>query len=241
MPTTSISRCGGSSTPAFVTAVEATNPDALWPLTETSGTIAYDALSGHHDAPANLSAATWATYTNPLGTPSPHFGVTQGYRTATLDYSPNLAGDFTAAIWVYRTADLVDECMGQDVVEVNRIGWNILLHSASSVNPDVITLEIGTGVGAFYLPADSVIALNTWYWAVATHASGTWRLYVNGAVQSTTYSGAYSNASDRRIWIGYSGTSYGLVPDCGLGYATLWATRALSGAEIAGIYATVPP
>lgn len=241
MPTTSISRCGGVAGSGFVAALEATNPNALWPLTETSGTIAYDALSGHHDAAANLSAATWAAYTNRLGTNSPHFGVTQGYQTDTLNYAPNLAGDFTASIWVFRATDQVDECMGQDVVEVNRRGWNILLHSASTLNPDVITLEIGAGGGAFYLPADSLISLNTWYWVAITHTSGTWKLYVNGAVQSTSYSGAYTVASDQRIWIGYSGTSYGLVPDCGLGYATLWATRALSASEIAGIYAAAPP
>lgn len=235
MPTQTISRCGGSVS-GFVSAVLSTNPDALWPLNEVSGTTAYDALSGHHDAFASPLNPTFAADTSPVGTPAPSFLHDQNFGTT---WTPTMAGDFSVACFAKAMADGVQTAMSFNSPVGAFNGWALGRGVLSSPSLKKFLAEIGDGVTTQALPSDASNTAGTWYWLALTRASGLFTFYINGAAQATTYSGTYVSGGAAKIYMGYPVGTGSQAADIRLAYCAVWTTRALSASEVAGIWLNV--
>jgi hypothetical protein len=92
--------------------------------------------------------------------------------------------------------------------------------------------------GATQFYGDATVALNTWAFVVIQRAAGTWKLYINGVVQSG--SGAANPGANTEAWLCVPDATApapaaGFAEDVRMSCAFIFA-RALSAAEILSIY-----
>lgn len=220
----------------FVSALIATNPDAVWPLDEITGTTAHDLLSGHHDATPTGSTPVWAADTSPLGTPAPSFTQNLNFTTA---WQPTMGGDFTVATFGKAMLDGIQSLVHYNDPVGFHQGWQIGRGTLSSPLNVKYIVEIGDGSTTQVIPSDSANTAGVWYWLAFTRASGLFTFYINGAAQTTTYSGSYANVGGHEIVMGYATGTSATNYDVRLSYTSVWTTRALSASEIAGLYNTI--
>lgn len=239
MPITSISRCGSGGLTGFALATFLTNPDAMWPLDELTGTTARDILAGHHTAGTAGTTPSWAAIASPVAQFAPRFPQLSGFDTTTVGYLPNLSGDFSAAVWAYKGTDCDRQLYGTQLHGAGGQGWDWDWADSGFAPHNSALMVIGTGGGIAVLPTDGAMGLLTWYWLVITRIAGTFTYYVDAVAQATTYAGAYDAGGPRKVWIGYDSMGFSPIGDIYLSYATLWATRGLSAGEVAGIFAAV--
>jgi hypothetical protein len=214
--------------------------DALWKLNEASGTTAQDSTANNWDldVPAGYSAPTWAQAAGPTEDQSAEFvdGADDALSRTASPAFPSYSSDFTASIWVNLEeagAD-VHYLMGQGNPIASN-GWMLAVGGATggsfgrriylSINGGGIT-EIG---GDNDLTTDGT----TWYYLAVTRASGTFRLYVNGLLQSNTTAAAMTAQPGMRIGDLQDNAGAESVYNLkGLAsYAAVWS-RALSGVEL---------
>lgn len=220
----------------FLGEMIATGVDAVWRLDEPAGTIANDATGNGHYATVDGTTAAWASIVPPKASEAPLFAPLQGFISSGSGYSPNLAGDFTAAVWFRPHIDDFSTVMGTSVHGGTLTGWDFTSSGSSNINPLHNTVVIGTGAGTAVLVADNAYTFNTWYWLAVTRSGTTWHFYINAVQQTATYTGAYSAGGARPVWIGYDNSgSFGMAGGY-LSYGALWSTRALTGPELATIY-----
>lgn len=150
-----------------------------------------------------------------------------------------MTGDFSAACFAQVQADGVQTCLTWGRTNTAFTGWSLARGVFGLPQHTHYELDIGTGSTDAGIAADNQGAAGTWYWLVMTRASGTFRLYVNALQQTTTYSGSYSTSSPTKVEIGYPVGTGAINPKVYLAYCAVWTTRALSGSEIAGIYAAL--
>lgn len=227
---------GGSC--AFQTLLLQSSPDALWKMNETSGSTAFDSIVGHHDAATVGTTPLWQQSLAPTGDyspkfvsgPGPGFRVTGGFKTA---WTPNLAGDFTAAVFTNRISNGSEqEYMGQGEAALLQPGWAL---NVSQNVQQFYTVEINNGGTEGLIRSDLPVDVGVWHWHVITHAGTLWTYYIDGTAQTATYSGGYVPAVSQGIWLGWDGVTNVFRGDFFESWGAVWSTRALSSVEIATI------
>jgi hypothetical protein len=162
-------------------------PAAFWKLNESAGTTAFDSSgNGYHLSPdTTYHPPDWGQLPGPPGDPSAGFGLHSGRPRAVSGGGPGppTSAGFTAEIWV-RSSETVEHqfALGQWAPFTG--AWFIGLGEAFSPTPIRPHLSF---IGGGFLLADNVYTADTWvHIAAVRDTGGTWRLYVNGLLQSGT-------------------------------------------------------
>ena len=144
-----------------------------------------------------------------LSTTQQKFGATSLVLNGTTDYitfpsSVNYAygtGDFTIECWIRPSAFPAAQC---------------IIDQRTTSNDLAILLELSAGAiarlyinGSYVLSGNTTITANTWTHIALSRVSGTTRLYVNGTVQTSTYSDSNDYAArPMRVGAYYSAAAY---------------------------------
>ena len=197
--------------PSYPALVEANNPNAYWPLIETSGTAAEDYV-GHHDA--TYSGAV--TLGVPGLTSSGSTAVSFAGGTATALYSDSLNPEtFSVEFWALpaNLSAAYVVCL-QDRTTGYRIGYAIQKNNWSSG----WDFSFGTDPAHYStISSPTAVVAGALYYVVATYDGTSANLYVNGvlaASKATTYQPANSGAVDFTIGSRNGNTPYnGVLSD----------------------------
>src|SRR5947209_7366734 len=227
MPTTTISRCGGTPSGAtFPTLVLESSPDAIWKMDELAGTTAFDTLAGHHDAATVGITPLWGQLSAPPGGFGPKFvgsPITGGFKTA---WTPAAGGDLSAAVFMNIPSTGTQDGIGQGDPLGGFPGWT--LYGIDVAGKTRFRATVWNGVTNVNMDCNVDVAFGTWVWLVVTHAGTLWTFYVNGVAQTATYSGAYTNPGAQAVWLGWNGIENYSIGNFYLSWGTMWSTRALS-------------
>jgi len=223
---------GGTTTLADKIVALLTGSDGFWKLNETSGTTAADSSgNGYTMSPrSGLGPPSWANAATPYSENSPVFGGSTNEQQATL---PVLSGDLTLFCWAQKSTDIDCSLLGQGPGNTSGcyLNWN---NSASLSS--AFELLIG-GATLHAVPSNVGYPAGAgWHMVAGTRTSSVWRLYVDGAVQTATYTdsgGSYTPAATG-AWIGLlpGGT---LSTAFHLSYCTI-LHHALTAAEITDLW-----
>jgi len=211
-------------------------PDAWWKFNENSGNTAADSSANGHDATVaaansvisgggSLVAPTWAQAALAPGTQAALFGASPDAAVAETTIG-TITGDFTAGVWLkISTISGQTNLMGAGPFggASNHAGWS--MHTASGDGR--VTLWIGnTTSGPNQVLSDNPLTTGVPHLVMFTRTSGVWRMYIDGLLQSGTYTeGSYTPAAN--IW--FVG---GQAGDGVMSYGMVWGSRGLSGAEV---------
>ncbi len=136
-------------------------------------------------------------------------------------------GDFTIEMWWYMIGS--GNCRG------------FTLGDASDANG--MELYVGNSGASLYvyiqnairITADSVPSFDTWHHYVIERTSGTMKLYIDGVVQSGTYSSSQSLGTgtdgDLRLGVEYYSSSLNFVGDCKISNFKIYKGKGLTAAE----------
>jgi hypothetical protein len=148
----------------------------------------------------------------------------------------DFTNNFTAGVWVNlgtnppTLANLIGQTGGGGA-------WQLYADGFGSAAAE----KFGLLVNGNPLRADNVFALNTWYFLAAVRDAGTWRLYVNGQVQSATFAFSPPAGIGTNTWLGNNAPNPGVTPDPfhlvngRLSYAFL-VNSVVSGPDLLAIY-----
>lgn len=226
---------------SYTSRVLSTGPVALWPLSETSGSVAADASGNGYNG--TYSAVTLNNATFGDGTPAPLFVPASSSHVAT--HSAGLVAalnvqEGTMACWLRMSAAGVwADGQSRFVYDIFADTSNrIRINKNSPANQLFIAHQAG---GATRAPAIATISVTRWF-----HAAITWSTagaavygYLDG-VQSAnagapgTFAGAINNTS-MAIGSFITGSAATLRWDGNIKYMGLW-NRALTPGEIANLY-----
>jgi hypothetical protein len=226
--------------PGLADTIVALGFDAVWPLDEGSGVIGHDVSGNGLDlsVPGGFGAPTWGQPAGPPGTQTAKFAFATPAQLSRASY-PALVGDFTAVIFVNRPVwggggvtpgiDIFGQGAFGGQGGGSHPGWSLTREASNQGSGDRYILFIGGSGGGHLIVGDNAIADGAFYCLGITRASGVWRMYVDGLLESTIYTeGTYLSASG--IWVG-AGVNPA-VNDMLASYAMIHSTRALSGAEM---------
>lgn len=238
MPTTTISRCGGTpSGGSFPVLLLQSSPDALWKQDELAGTTAFDSLAGHHDAAKVGITPLWGQIAAPPGGTAPKYvgsPVSGGFATA---WAPNLGSDFSMSVFARAVVADTQTYMGQGNPPGGQPGFCFYSQNIGPVTR--FSASVWTGGTNHDLDINANVAAGTWVWLSASHAGALWTFYVNGAAQAATYSGAYVSAGFSPIWLGWDGIETYSRGNYFTAWGAVWSTRAVSASEWAAMYAAL--
>ena len=178
--------------------------DAWWKQDETSGATAHDSSGNGHDISATTTDPTWQAWTAPTGTQGDFLAACQsiGGTTASLQYSPDLSGDFTFLTWI-KTPNpgdgLTSLVASQSDPAGLGLGWSLAFYSTSISPPNRMELSIGNGAGASIIISDGPYTYDATYLYGFRHQGSVWTMFVNGVAQASTYSGTYAPFATRVI------------------------------------------
>ena len=137
-------------------------------------------------------------------------------------------GDFTIEMWWYMIGS--GNCRG------------FTLGDASDANG--MELYVGNSGASLYvyiqnairITADSVPSFDAWHHYVIERTGGTMKLYVDGVVQSGTYSSSQSLGTgtdgDLRLGVEYYSSSLNFVGDCKISNFKIYKGKGLTAAEV---------
>ena len=193
-------------------------------LTCQGNTIA-DASSSAHTITANDNAAA------NLGSPASAFEFDGSNDYVQVPNSSALqlgTGDFTIEMWWYMIGS--GNCRGftlGDAYDAN--GMELYLGSSgTSLN---VYIENATRI-----TADSVPSFDTWHHYVIERTSGTMKLYIDGVVQSGTYSSSQSLGTgtdgDLRIGVEYYNGGLSFVGDCKISNFKIYKGKGFTATEV---------
>lgn len=196
-----------------------TNPYSYWPLDETAGTVAGDAVGGRN---GTYTGATLNGYTL-AGGPAPSFDGVNDRVFITGMQSVMNGGSFTLAFWMRVASNWAGSGTlawfgDTQVFSLVRSGGSIVLTSGGST-----ASASASGNGSNWIHVAAVINR-----PVMGGQSG--RLYINGVnvASANTAPGQFTSATT--LYLATSGTANYFAG--GLGHAAVWA-RALGQSEIA--------
>ena len=184
--------------------IEILGPNALWILDEVGGITADDTSGNHHDLTPTTTTPAWAAGASPAGTNWPKFtaGQSFGGLGATKTYSPNLSGDFTFLALFETDAPRASSNYGiasQGDPINNHSGWGLSIEGVNVGLGSRLSALIGTGGPQVAIEGDVTMTGGVPWFVGVSHTSGVWSLYVNGARQTSTYSGAYNPTAARFV------------------------------------------
>ena len=203
------------------------------PLTAISGTqlLIYQGNTFTDASPNNLTLTVQNSPTANLGYPASafEFDGTNDYVQVSNSSALQLGtGDFTIEMWWYMIGS--GNCRGftlGDAYDAN--GMELYLGSSgTSLN---VYIENATRI-----TADSVPSFDTWHHYVIERTSGTMKLYIDGVVQSGTYSSSQSLGTgtdgDLRIGVEYYNGGLSFVGDCKISNFKIYKGKGLTAAEV---------
>jgi hypothetical protein len=186
--------------------------DAFYKLDETSGSTAHDSSGNGHDISSTTVDPAWATGTSPVGTTAPAFSSNHslGGVGATLTYSPNLAGDFTACGWINASgaSENQEEYMiaQGDTPTFGSRGWALYRRGDLMFQAGKSEVDIGNGAGgANSIWSDSATTNAGWVHLAVVHSGSTWTQYVDGVAQAATFGGVYASTVDKLVIAKFTG------------------------------------
>jgi microcystin-dependent protein len=205
---------------AYETEVLADSPYLYWESQDASGHLA-DASGNSRDT------TTESVLTYQVGGPFfASLAIEKGNGGAAYRTSASAAtNNFTAEFWLY----LVSGGGGNRTIFANHnggAGWDIYMPASNKFA--VVVQSVG-----FMSQCAATLATATWYHVVVTRDSGTWKYYVNGAVDtSNAGTGAPSSASGGTIGIDSAASAL----DIRFAHVAYYES-ALSSARVAAHYA----
>lgn len=218
------------------------NLDAFWKLNETSGTVAADSSGNGFDldvypVPPGSTAPTWGQTAGPPGETS---ALWNGSDVGEVrDPFTAFTANFSVFGWLYRNPGGAFSALAGEGASTQANSWslNIVNSSAGGGNANKIAAYIGTT--PFY--SNAAILDSTWYMVALTRGASTWKMYLNGAVQTsmpTTSPGVVPTT----FWLGNDGNGVsnryfvnGLMSYWGLVARELTAVEILTLYDTAGI------
>lgn len=219
-------------------------PDGFWKLNESSGSVAADSSGFGQDMSTTAPELNpvWAQPAGPPGQQTADFqtgtGGVGGTGSRVSRSWPVITGDFTAGIWVSRNDVSGGEVMGQgNPTRSGGKGWELFISSSSFTPANRPQIRVA-GVPSIYTA--NALPVDTWAFLAVTYnaAAHEWKLYVNGLLEGTETTGAYTPVtSTQPLWIGHDGGLGGnaiQVCSCILSYGFL-INRTLTGDELVAI------
>jgi uncharacterized protein YjdB len=237
--------------------VEELNPLAYWPLSEQSGTTAYDVIGGYNGAytVSSASGGTAPSVTLAQQGPSQSFFTDSGNPNSyaaqfVLAYVDIPEGPFniTNAITVTSWVQLYSEQSGLDGNESfgNLIGhgdasWRIADNGNGGANADALSGNDGSNNSGDATDPNNILP-GSWHMAAYTYTgkpgeANNGSLYIDGVQVATNTINATPAGDDLDVWIG-GAPDYGLerLMDGALIAHVAVFTQALTAAQIAGLY-----
>lgn len=203
---------------------------AFWKLNESTGTIAYDSSPNDHDLQpgGGLTAPTWQQEDAPPGEPSALFatGNVDGLNDNANVAMSAFTNNFTAGIWAkFDNIIQIEELIGQGQGGHSAAGWTLAKSSA----------RFRVLINGDFIESDNDISSATWYFIACVRDAGTFKLYVDGLVQSDTMTTSFTGSSS--TWIGNDNfASHTTYLRNGLAAYGFMVDDALTSAEILEIY-----
>ena len=216
--------------------VLATSPAGFWKLNESSGTTAFDSSGNGHDMTpqSGFNPPTWGQAAGPPGDTTALWpvGGTQVGEHVTI--TPALTNNFTAGIWAKALSGagaVAGELIGQGTshhVGGASTGWGLYLSTTSGI--------LGEFDNGGSIASNAHPSLDTWYFVALVRDAGTWKLYVNGILQTATSTTSPGTGStDTWIgndnWPGHGSYAQSIL----LSYAFI-TPAVVSGADLLAIY-----
>lgn len=244
MPTQTISRCGGSTGQTYTQAILQTQPDGFWKLNEVAGSTAADSSGNAHDATtrATFSDPTWGQVGQVQGDTSALFargapfdpGSPVSMSTA---FNFPVTADFSMAGWLRRQDTGPDTILTFGTALTTTLGASIAIEAHNVGLHDRATFRVANGATQRIIEGDApILAADGWTFLVGVVRSGVMYLYVNGAVQSTTFTYSFG-AATQTIYLGIDATNNGNTGSyADVQYLAFWGGRALSALEIGTLY-----
>ena len=141
-----------------------------------------------------VGSAQLSTSIKKFGTASIYLGGSGNYveiaSSTNLDFG---TGDFTIECWVYSVSIAVNYPTFMSSIT----GWSAgasghRFNNTGQANKFSFHLN---GAGDPFLASTNTFSFNTWYHYALTRSGNTWRMFINGSLESTgTYSGSYNPA-----------------------------------------------
>jgi hypothetical protein len=226
------------------------NPIAYWPLSEQSGTTAYDMVGGYNGT-YTVSSASGANVTLAQSGPSqPFFGNSSSAAQFILSYVDIPEGPFniTNAITTMAWIQLVSEQSGEDGLETfggvfshGDDSWRITDSGNGGGNTDLLGGNDGTSASSDATSPTSILP-GSWHMVAYTYTgkpgeTNNGSLYVDGVLTATNTIETTPAGDDLDVWIGGS-PDYGLerlMDGAQIAHAAIF-TQALTAAQINGLY-----
>lgn len=233
MPTTSISRCGGTASSGSLAESIVGDPSlwAFYRLEESAGPTAADSgpLALHMTA-GGTGTIVWAQGGPTFATQAPWFPV-DSYVYRAAGFTGLAAGDMTVELWIYRLDGAFNAGIGTSNPFGTVRGWTLF----SDLFPNhKAKLLVNNGATSHGIEGTTLFSNAIWYYMAAVRSAGTWTLYVNGMAEGTPITTVPTDEPD--LWIAAVPANLTFDSNCRYSFAAVY-NRAFSAAELAAHYA----
>ena len=190
--------------------VSQTNLTRWWTFAEGAGTICYDALGyTKYATMTNMTSADWLT--GQTGAPQ----LVEGYNRPMLfdgnnDYLKcgdvgNFTGSLSISLWFYANSNAsASRLIAKDMASGGNPRWLIYKSTGTS-----LILYFDDNVNTATSLAAAFSTYGTWHHVAATITSGSAKIYIDGALVTSSTETTSSFTTDNDLWIGrYASSSY---------------------------------
>lgn len=184
------------------------DPVGFWKLNELSGTIAHDSSGNGNDmdTAGGFSPPTWGQTAGPPGDvvafwPDPGVGADTYRESCTLAAKTN---NFSSGIWAKLDSSApanINEILGQGQPSHTQPGWGLAMYWDGGSGGAEFRLKVSDGAVVDTVLGNGPPVLDTWYLLGVTRDSGTWKLYLDGLLQTDNSTQSPSSGSTD-TWIG---------------------------------------
>jgi hypothetical protein len=224
------------SPPSYRATVLADRPVAYWPMDEKSGKVMAD-LSPTHDN-GTYTGSPALGQAGPAGIPASAAAAFDGSSSwASAPDVPALrVNTITIELWLKKRSNTYyGVFVGKNVLAGHGAGssWFSLLNHGTDGR-----LEFRVASDDSTLTSSASLALNTWYYVVATYDGTTARLYINGALDSSVAFAGVPNQTNDPVYLGRRSDGWGT--DASLCQVAIYPA-ALPAARIAAHWQAATP
>lgn len=224
-------------------------PSGWWKLDEPAGSTSAADSSGNGYTLTVASGGTAPTFGSGAGPPgdtTADFTSHKSLQNASFPAQGTSGHAFTAVGWIYyQDSDPADVywIIGQGSAAIGAFGsgWAVGVGGGSHLNPLHAILHVGNGAsaGSEVIYSDNALTVNTWYFVAVTYDGTTWKMYINGVLQTGTSTRA--NTSQTGVLVGANQpTTSSFHMDGRESWLAIFPA-ALSAGQLAAAYSTVVP